>query len=409
MNRRDFIKDSGLFLLTSASVPFILRTVANAAELSQEEQKVLVVIFQRGAADGLSIVVPHGDADYGKQVRPNIALAANETIKLDDFFGLHPALKDMIPLWEAGNFAVIHQVGSPNATRSHFDAQDYMESGVPGSKSIDTGFLDRLISQIPDDSTKSIFKGIAMQPNLPRSLWGKSGGFAMDSIQGFSQSNLTSISNASLSKGFESMYDSALDQVLRGAGQNTFEAMKSLKNLPSNSAGANYPKGKLGKHLADIARMIKGRVGLQVAMTDCGGWDTHQRQGAATGQLANELSNLGSAIAAFAKDLGPMMKNVCLVTMTEFGRTVKENGNGGTDHGHGSVMFMVGDSVIGRQVRSRWTPLNPELLYEGRDLPVTTDFRDVWCEIFTSHLKVPNAKSIFPDFTPSNKMIGLFG
>jgi uncharacterized protein (DUF1501 family) len=409
MKRRDFIKDSSLFLLTSASAPFILKTVARAADLAQYENKVLVVVFQRGAADGLSMVVPHGDSFYGKKIRPNTALTSKETLKLDNFFGLHPALKDLMPLWDAGNFAVIHQVGSPNATRSHFDAQDFMESGAPGVKSIDSGFLDRLISKIPDKRQKSIFKGIAMQPNLPRALWGTSGGFAMDSIQGFSQSNISKQSNIEISKGFETMYDSALDQVLRGVGQNTLEAMKTLKNLPGNSTDANYPKGKLGKHLADIARMIKGQVGLQVAITDCGGWDTHQRQGAANGQLANELSNLGSAIAAFTKDLGLMMKNVCLVTMTEFGRTVKENGNGGTDHGHGSVMFLVGEKVIGRQVRSRWTSLNPELLYEGRDLPVTTDFRDVFCEVFTSHLQVPDAKSVFPDFIPSKKMIGLFG
>jgi len=406
MKRRDFIKDSGLFILGS-SLPFGFRSLVHAVDApTLKEEKVLVVIFQRGAADGLAMVVPHGDSDYGKQIRPNIAMKSSETIKLDDFFGLHPALKSMMPLWESGNFAVIHQVGSPNGTRSHFDAQDYMESGTPGVKSMETGFLDRLITKIPDGT---IFKGVALQPNLPRSLWGSSGSFAMDSLQAFSQSNLSTKGNVDLSKGFESMYDSALDQVLRGAGKNTFEAMKTLKNLPSNNSKADYPSGKLGKHLADIARLIKGKVGLRVAMTDCGGWDTHKSQGGTSGQLANELANLGNAIAAFAKDLGPMMKNVCVVTMTEFGRTVKENGNGGTDHGHGSVMFLVGDSVIGRQVRSRWTPLNPELLYEGRDLPVTTDFRDVWCEVFTSHLQIPDAKNVFPDFIPSKKMIGLFG
>lgn len=406
MKRRDFMKNSGLFLLSSASMSSIFKT-ASAQE--QPEPKVLVVIFQRGAADGLSMVIPHGDSDYTKEIRPTTFMKSSETIKLDEFFGLHPALKAMVPLWEAGNFAVIHQVGSTNGTRSHFDAQDYMESGAPGVKSIETGFLDRLILKIPDESTKSIFKGIAMQPTLPRSMWGTSGSFAMNGINEFSGANAGKKSGGPMTQGFESMYTSALDQALRGAGQNTFEAMKSLKGLPSNSSKADYPKGKLGKHLADIARLIKGKVGLRVAMTDCGGWDTHQRQGGASGQLANQLSELGSAIAAFAQDMGPMMKNVCVVTMTEFGRTVKENGNGGTDHGHGSVMMLVGDAVIGRQVRSRWTPLNPELLYEGRDLPVTTDFRDVWCEVFTSHLGIPNAKSVFPDFVPSNKMIGLFG
>lgn len=407
MNRREFIKDSGLFLLTSATLPSFFG-MANAADLLGSNQKVLVVIFQRGAADGLSMIVPHGDADYNKKIRPTTYLDPSETIKLDGFFGLHPALKDLIPLWEARKFAVIHQVGSPNATRSHFDAQDYMESGVPGVKSVDDGFLDRLLTKIPDDNGKSIFKGLAVQPNLPRALWGTSGAFAMNSIQEFSQIDQGKMVSG-MSKGFESMYDTALDQALRGAGQNSFEAMKVLKNLPANSAKAEYPKGKLGKRLSEVAKLIKGKVGLRVAMTDCGGWDTHQRQGAAQGQLANNLSELGGSIAAFMKDLGPMSKDVCVVTMTEFGRTVKENGNGGTDHGHGSVMFMLGDRVIGRQVRSRWTSLNPELLYENRDLPVTTDFRDVFCEIFASHLNIPDAKSVFPDFTPSTKMIGLFG
>jgi uncharacterized protein (DUF1501 family) len=407
MKRREFIKDSGLFLLTSASLPSIFK-VASASELAQAKEKILVVIFQRGAVDGLSMIVPNGDKAYGKKIRPSIALSPNETLKLDDFFGLHPALKDIMPLWDSGKFAVIHQVGSPNLTRSHFDAQDYMESGAPGIKSIEDGFLDRMLLKMPD-SSKSIFRGIALQPNLPRAMWGTSGAFAMNSLQEFAQADTGGKMNGSGMKGFESMYDTALDQALRGAGQNSFEAMKILKKLPENSGNANYPKGKLGRHLADIARVIKGDVGLRVAMTDCGGWDTHQRQGAAEGQLAIHLADLGGSIAAFMKDLGPLMENVCLVTMTEFGRTVKENGNGGTDHGHGSVMMLVGGTVKGRQVRSRWVNLDQENLHEGRDVPVTTDFRDVWCEVFTSHLSIPTAKSIFPDFVPSTKMIGLFG
>ncbi|MCC7460721.1 MAG: DUF1501 domain-containing protein, partial [Proteobacteria bacterium] len=383
MKRRDFIKDSGLFLLTSASIPSIFG-IANAASAERKREKVLVVIFQRGAADGLAMVVPHGDSDYTKEIRPSIFLGRKDTLKLDEFFGLHPSLKDLIPLWDAKKFAVIHQVGSTHETRSHFDAQDYMESGMPGIKSIEDGFLDRLLLRMHDEKEKSIFKGLAMQPNLPRSLWGTSGAFAMNSIQEFAKADVGKVSASAMAKGFESMYDSALDQALRGAGQNSFEAIKMLKKLPGGSG--SYPKTKLGKRMSDIARLIKGNVGLRVAMTDCGGWDTHQRQGSTSGPLANNLADLGGSIAAFMDDLGQLSKDVCVVTMTEFGRTVKENGNGGTDHGHGSVMFLVGDKVIGRQVRSRWTALNPELLYEGRDLPVTTDFRDVWCEVFASHL-----------------------
>ena len=404
MKRRDFIKDSGLFLLTSSSISSIYG-IANAAETQRKREKVLVVIFQRGAADGLAMVVPHGDSDYTRAIRPTIFLDRKDTIKLDEFFGLHPSLKAMMPLWESKKFANIHQVGSTHETRSHFDAQDYMESGVPGEKSMEDGFLNRLLLRVPDEKEKSLFKGISMQPNLPRSMWGASGAFAMNSIQEFSKANMgrTGVSG----KGFESMYDEALDQALRGAGQNSFEAIKLLKKLPGGSG--SYPKTKLGKRMSDIARLIKGDVGLRIAMTDCGGWDTHQKQGGVNGQLASNLADLGGSIAAFMDDLGPLSKDVCVVTMTEFGRTVKENGSGGTDHGHGSVMFLVGGRVIGRQVRSRWTSLNPELLYEGRDLPVTTDFRDVWCEVFASHLGIPNGAEAFPDFSPSTKMIGLFG
>lgn len=409
MERRIFLKKSGLYLVTVPVLPTILGRVAQAVTLDASSGKTLVVIFQRGAADGLSMVPPLGDPAYNTKIRPSIAISPKEAIKLDGYFGLHPALKDLIPLWESKRMAIIHQVGSPNNTRSHFDAQDYMESGAPGVKAIDNGFLDRLLVKIPDGSPKSIFKGIAMQPNLPRSMWGTSGAFAMNAIKEFSQIGTGSMSLTGTHKGFEYLYDAALDQALRGAGQNTFEAMKILKTLPETSSGVSYPKGQLGDHLADIARMIKGNLGLRVAMTDCGGWDTHKRQGSAEGTLATRLNEFGGAIAAFAKDLGKKMDDVCLVTMTEFGRTVEENGNGGTDHGHGSVMLIVGNRVIGRQVRSRWKSLEKENLFEGRDVPVTTDFRDVWSEIFTSHFQIANASEVFPDFTSSTKLVGLFG
>ncbi len=409
MERRIFLKQSGLFLLTSSALPLVLRQAAFGLTLNSSERKTLVVIFQRGAADGLSMVPPLGDSGYGKHIRPSIALTSSEALKLDGYFGLHPALKDFMPLWNNKQLAVIHQVGSPNATRSHFDAQDYMETGVPGVKSVEDGFLDRILLELPDSEKKSIFKGIAMQPSLPRAMWGNSGAFAMNAISEFSKGGGSTMSGSGSSKGFEYLYDQALDQALRGAGQNTFQAMGALQKLPGNSSDANYPRGKLSAHLADIARLIKGDVGLRVAMTDCGGWDTHQRQGGAKGQLARNLEEFGGSIAAFTKDLGKKMDDVCIVTMTEFGRTVKENGNGGTDHGHASVMFLMGNMVQGRQVRTKWKNLTEENLYEGRDLPVTTDFRDVWTEIFASHFQVANASKVFPDFKSSTKMVGLFG
>lgn len=364
MKRRGFLKNSGIFILSSGVLPSVLWNVATASQLAPKD-KALVVIFQRGAADGLSMVIPIGDKTYGKAIRPTIALTAEQTIKLDELFGLHPSLKKLMPLWDAGNFAVIHQVGMPKMLDSHFDAQDFVELGGAGKK-IKTGFLDRLNRRMMEDGETSIYQSIAMQSTLPKAMLGKTGSIAMDSIPA------------------------------------------NIKDLPSTDKNIKYPKSTLGKHLSEIARLIKGKAGVRIAMTDCGGWDTHENQGGVKGQMADHLTDLGDSIATFMDDLGPLCDRVCVVTMTEFGRTVKENAKGGTDHGHGSVMMLFGNKVKGRQVRARWLSLEDDYLSNG-GLPVTTDFRDVMCEIFASHLTIPNPKSIFPNFTPSKKMIGLFG
>jgi uncharacterized protein (DUF1501 family) len=318
---------------------------------------------------------------------------------------MHPALQPILPLWQNGQLAVIHQVGSPISTRSHFDAQDMMESGTPGMKATEDGFLSRALMMLPKpaDPKMATLRAVALQPNLPRILWGQSGAFALNSIREFSGAGALQASGTE--HGFESLYEGAMDRVLQGAGQQTFDAMKTIKDLPPTSSSANYPKGPIGNHLKEIAQMIRGDVGLRVAVTDVGGWDTHQRQGGAKGQLANQLKPLSEAIAAFVQDLGPQwMDKVCLVTMTEFGRTVHENGNGGTDHGHGSVMFVVGGQVRGKKVLTDWKNLSKQNLFEGRDLPITTDFRDVWATILDRHLGVKNMASVFPGYTVQKKL-----
>jgi uncharacterized protein (DUF1501 family) len=411
MPRRLFLKSSGIFLLSQFALPRLLTSalaanskIAPITALSGSTNKIVVVIFQRGAADGLSMVPPVGDEHYNSALRPSILLSAkgsDAAIPLDSYFALHPGLKELSPFWNEGRLAVIHQVGSPDTTRSHFDAQDFMESGTPGVKSTEDGFLDRALLAMPPEKSPSILRAIAMQPNLPRSLWGASGAMAMNSLQQFAGAG--ALARSGVSGGFESMYDSAMDEALRGAGQNTFQAIKTISALPESTVASEYPKSPLGKHLSEIAKLIRGQVGLRIAVTDCGGWDTHQRQGGAKGQLEGHLSDLSKSIAAFTHDLGAKMDDVVLVTMTEFGRTVKENGNGGTDHGHGSAMFVLGGGVRGKRVISHWKSLALENLYEQRDLPVTTDFRDVWLEIMGSHLGIAKRDSIFPNYKAGMK------
>jgi uncharacterized protein (DUF1501 family) len=358
--------------------------------------------------DGLSAIPPIADPYYTKDLRPTLHMTAGDAdgaLPLDGFFGMHPALQPLMPSWTAGHLAVIHQVGSPVSTRSHFDAQDMMESGTPGIKVTEDGFLSRALTSLPTPSSERgrILRAVALQPNLPRILWGGGGAFALNSIKEFSGAG--ALEHSGTEQGFESMYEGAMDRVLRGAGQQTFDAMKAIKELPPTSANVSYPKAPIGKHLSEIAQMIRGNVGLRVAVTDVGGWDTHQRQGGAKGQLANQLRPLAESIAAFTQDLGPaLMEKVCLVTMTEFGRTVHENGDGGTDHGHGSVMFVLGGKIRGKKVITDWKNLAKQNLFEGRDLPITTDFRDVWATILEKHLNIKNTAKVFPNYTVQKKL-----
>ncbi len=394
LHRRDFLKWGVGSLVT---FPWLSR----AAVAIPQNKKTLVVVFQRGAVDGLSMFPPVGDKHY-REFRPTIAIAEkgeDSILSLQGVFGLHPALSDLKPLWTDGTLAVIHQVGSNDPTRSHFDAQDFVETGMPGKRNVDDGFLNRSMQTMPDKNASAL-RAIAIGAELPRSLWGSATATSMSSVDTFARAG--GFSQKPNGGGFESMYRNAVDQSFRGAGEEAFKALGILKSIQERSQSgdhkAAYPDHPLGKKLRDVAMLIKAEVGVQIAVADCGGWDTHANQGAGTGSLAKNLKGFGEAILAFTRDLGPKLNDVCLVTVTEFGRTARENGTKGTDHGHGSVMLVAGGNVNGGKLHTEFKGLAEEHLYEGRDLPVTIDHREVFSEVLTHHLGVANLKTVFPGF-----------
>ena len=411
IDRRFFLKSSGLAMLGIGFAPeFLSRALAARAS---PNKKVLIAIFQRGGADGLSMVPPIGDPHY-YSLRPTLAISRPgdgelTAVALDDTFGLHPALAALKRFYDGGSLAIIHAVGSPKPTRSHFDAQDFMEAGTAGELSQD-GWLNRAMQAYPQNPS-SAFRAVALQQNLPRSLFGTIPAVAMGSIGDFKLR--TGRLSTLASRSFESLYTRALDVAIRNTGGETFEALHliedaKLEEVPAQN-GAEYPNSTLAKRLRDIARLIRADIGLEIAATDCGGWDTHVSQGNAQGQLAGRLKELGDSLAAFATDLGDQMADVCVVTMTEFGRTVRENGNRGTDHGTASAMMVLGGAVRGRRVLGNWRGLSEPNLYEGRDLAVGTDFRAVLAEVLASHLGISKLTPVFPGFDRSAAALRLFG
>ena len=406
VSRRYFLKSGGIAMASLAAAPmFLNRTVAfgNPDGKSAGGKKVLIAIFQRGAVDGLNVVVPHGEEDYYK-LRPSIAVPRPKSgdkeaaIDLDGHFGIHPAIAAFKPIYDAGHLAFIHAVGSPDNTRSHFDAQDYMESATPGSKSTTDGWLNRyLVSR--EDPKATPFRAVAFSQNLPRTLKGKAPAVAMANISDFAIRGGQNSGN--IQSAFEQLYGGGND-IVRATGRETFEAIDMLKKANPQqyqaANGASYPKGPLGNSLKQIAQLIKADIGLEVAFTDVGGWDTHANEGGATGQLANRLTDFSQSIAALYEDLGDKMQDVVVLTMSEFGRTAAENGARGTDHGHANYMVVLGGPVKGGKVYSKWPGMKREQLYEGRDLAVTTDFRSVFGEVAMRHLGSRNSGVIFPGF-----------
>jgi uncharacterized protein (DUF1501 family) len=410
MERRVFVKSGALALVTMGLSPSFLRRTAFGMELANVPKgKVLICLFQRGAADALNIVVPHGEKSY-YAMRPSIAIpqpsrnAAGGAIDLDGFFGLHPALAPLKPLYDRGLLAPIHAVGSPSTTRSHFDAQDYMETGTPDVKGTTDGWLNRYLAVKGTcdecNLAKTPFRAVALTPQTPRILEGPSPSVAMNSLSEFSVR-----ATGSSAERLEALYRTGSADLVHGTGTEMFDAVKMLRSanpqkyLPQN--GADYPKSQFGQRLLQIAQLIKSNVGLEIAFADVGGWDTHVNQGSSTGQLAQRLNDFSQSIAALVTDLGDRMDDVVIMTMSEFGRMARENGNRGTDHGHAGALFVIGGHVKGGKVHGKWPGLEPEQLYEGRDLALTTDFRSVFAEVVSHHLGARALDRVFPGFAAS--------
>ena len=412
-SRRVFLKNGAFALASLGFAPSFLARTAFAQGRSARA-KQLIAIFQRGAVDGLSVIVPFAESEYYR-ARPSIAIPKPNAgdggaIDLDGFFGFNPRLQPLKPLWDRRELAIVHACGSPDSTRSHFDAQDYMESGTPGVKSTSDGWLNRYL-QARHVEAATPFRAVSLTSQLPRMLAGTAPALAVSQIGqfGIRAGQASEMIGAS----FEAEYAAAADRVLNGTGREAFDAIRMLKIAdPSKyepEHGADYPRSPFGQALKQVAQLTKANVGLEIAFADVGGWDTHVNQGAGQGQLATRLDDFSRSIAALVADLGDRMADTVVLTMSEFGRAVNENGNRGTDHGHGNAMMVIGGGVRGGHVYGKWPGLGVDRRYDGRDLAVTTDFRDVFGEVVVRHLGVSDARSIFPGYAvTSAKFPGLF-
>lgn len=398
-SRRIFIRQSAMAMITLGFAPSF---VTRAAAAAGTRKKLLITVFQRGAVDGLNMVVPYGESEYYR-ARPSIAIArpgaADGALDLNGFFGLHPRMAAFKPLWDRGELAIVHASGSHDTTRSHFDAQDYMESATPGITSTHDGWLNRYLAA--SEEGRNSLRAVALTKQMPRSLQGTAPALAIGSTADFA------VADMSARTSFEEIYQATKDKSLNAAGGEAFDAMKMLAKKtagtyqPAN--GASYPRSPFGQALQEIARLAKSEVGLEVAFAESTQWDHHVNEGAATGQIANRLDDFSRGIAALAQDLGDRMADTVILTMSEFGRAVAENGSRGTDHGHGNAMFVIGGSVKGREVYGKWPGLKADQRYEGRDLAVTTDFRDVFAEVVMTHLGADRATAgkVFPEYAIS--------
>ena len=397
LTRRSFLSTSAITLVGAGAVPpWLLRAAAKGSQ-SKTGRKILVAIFQRGAADGLNVIVPFFEPRY-YTARPSIAIPQpgrpNGGLDLDGRFAMHPVLQPLKGMWDKGQLAIVHAAGSHDPSRSHFDAQDFMECGTPGTKGSE-GWLNRALTPVVADS--SPVRAISSGAQLPKTLQGSRGAIAVDSLPRFQ------VNDKATAGLLEHLYLGSQDAQMKAQGQATFDAIKLIESVRTRpyapAAGAQYV-GEFGQRLQQVARLIKADVGVEVAFADIGGWDHHSNE---NGQLTNQLRQFGSSLAAFTQDLGDKMEDVVLVTMSEFGRTFAENGNAGTDHGHGNVMMVLGGGVRGGKLYGDWPGLEPEQLYEKRDLAVTTDFRDVLGELVSGHLG-QNVNQVFPGYTPKTTL-----
>lgn len=405
--RRAFIKSGTLALFAAGlqgGIPGFLMRAAATPTLSSSsgKKKTLVCIFQRGAMDGLMAVAPLTDPAL-KALRPGLFMSPAENegkiIDLDGSFGMHPSLQSLHPFFTDGRLAIVHGVGSPNNTRSHFDAQDYMESGTPFSKSTSSGWLNRAAAQLT--TTAAPFRAVSLTSALPRSLYGEQEALAINNLQEFAlQVRGNPLATKMTAGSFEQLYDVTTSELLNKTAKESFDAMKQLREAGKNSypvtPGVVYPNSALGNSLKQIAVLIKMNIGLELAFAESGGWDTHFNQGTLNGAFARNLKDFSDSIAAFWQDLYTHQEEVTVMTMTEFGRTVHQNGTGGTDHGRASCLWVLGNDVKGGQVYQQMKSLSKENLEDGRDVPVTTDFRSVFSAVAGKHLSLATPAALFP-------------
>lgn len=431
VNRRVFVK-GGALALVALGMPPVFLTRSVLADTLQRRRKTLVCIFQRGAVDGLNMVVPFGDPGYYTSRRAIAVPAPGRTgagaIDLDGFFGLHPALQPLHDLWGRGELAIVHAVGSPHPTRSHFEAQEYMETATPGASAGD-GWLNRLLQDTPCATCASRtvapgfsgasiaavahaadhaagqmgpgpspLRGVAMTRALPRALQGRHSALAIGDADRFGLAGRP----PAVAAAFERLYQADGGDAVSAAGAEAFEALAMLRRIDAAASqtprGVTYPNGDFGRALRQIARLITADVGLEIGFADIGGWDTHINQGGVTGTLAQRLTELARGLRAFYDDLGDRADDVVVLTMSEFGRTVAENGGGGTDHGHANCMLVLGGGVRGGRIYGTWPGLEREQLHERRDLARTTDFRDVFAELAAGHLGAARLDRVFPGY-----------
>ncbi|HUP18646.1 MAG TPA: DUF1501 domain-containing protein [Gemmatimonadota bacterium] len=433
--RRMFLKQGGLALLSMGLPPAFMSRSLLAETAGGARRKTLVCVFQRGAVDGLSMVVPFGEGAY-YDVRRSIAIPApsaglaGAALDLDGFFGLHPALEPVLPLWREGELAIVQACGSPHPTRSHFEAQDYMESAAPGDSARRDGWLNRALTETvceecagrtladgaahaADHATGQValagvadpLRGVAIGAELPLALRGDHPALPIADLERMLESGATSALTA--------LYRDAGD-LIAGAADESVSAVERLRRADPLQyrprAGVEYPRVRFGRAMMQVAQLVKADVGLEVAFVDIDGWDTHRGQGGSRGRLAGLIGDMAGGLRAFHDDLGDRMEDVIVLTMSEFGRTVDENGTGGTDHGHGNCMMAFGGGVRGGRIVGRWPGLDRDALYEGRDLAITTDFRDVFGELAATHLGAARSDRIFPGYAldPSRRP-GLLG
>lgn len=387
--RRRFVAGAGMVGVAAFGLQTVTTRVSFAAGASPS---TLVVIFLRGGSDGLSVLVPAGDPNL-LTARPTIAV--RNPIALDRGFGLHPALAPLMPLWRSGRLTAVPAVSTPDLSRSHFQAQDCLERGGSASSGSSSGWLDRTLSVLGPGTT---FRGIGYGSALPRALIGGQGEIALRSIADFDLQGWEGVHDKTVAA-LSTLY-TGFQNPISGQAATTLTALASAEKITKASykPSATYPAGDFGTALADIARLVKEGVGLRVANVDLGGWDMHTQLGTVdNGDMKNMLGQLGSALSAFATDLGDKIDDVTVVTMTEFGRRIQENDNRGADHGHGGVVLLMGGGIAGGKIGGAWPGLAPEAQDNG-DVAGANDYRDLLGEVLTSRmgLGVNALNTVFP-------------